>query len=75
MTEQPHTSLIKREALGQKRVGNILSKLKSRLIDSSAMLRMVWKENPRELFSEIFDSFSSYLPNTFRIDHANYLQG
>ncbi|KAG4393140.1 hypothetical protein GLYMA_03G024000v4 [Glycine max] len=50
-------SIMKREALGQKRVGNLLSKLKSRLIDSSAMLRMVWKENPRELFSEILDWF------------------
>ena len=53
----PLKSIMKREALGQKRVGNLLSKLKSRLIDSSAMLRMVWKENPRELFSEILDWF------------------
>ncbi|KAG5069443.1 hypothetical protein JHK85_001820 [Glycine max] len=53
----PPESIMKREAFGQKRVGNLLSKLKSRLIDSSAMLRMVWKENPRELFSEILDWF------------------
>lgn len=53
----PPESILKREALGQKRVGNLLSKLKSRLIDSSAMLRMVWKENPRELFTEILDWF------------------
>ena len=38
-------------------MGNILSKLKSRLIDSSAMLRMVWKENLWEFFSEILDCF------------------
>ncbi|KAJ1413633.1 P-loop containing nucleoside triphosphate hydrolase [Sesbania bispinosa] len=53
----PPESIMKREAYSQKRVGNLLSKLKSRLIDSSAMLRMVWKENPRELFSEILDWF------------------
>lgn len=53
----PPESILKREAFGQKRVGNLLSKLKSRLIDSSAMLRMVWKDNPRELFSEILDWF------------------
>ena len=53
----PPESVLKREALGQKRVGNLLSKLKSRLIDSSAMLRMVWKENPRELYPEILDWF------------------
>ncbi|XP_061371043.1 ATP-dependent RNA helicase DEAH13 [Gastrolobium bilobum] len=53
----PPESIMKREAFGQKRVGNLLSKLKSKLIDSSAMLRMVWKENPRELFSEILDWF------------------
>ncbi|KAK7390112.1 hypothetical protein VNO78_25411 [Psophocarpus tetragonolobus] len=50
-------SIMKREALGQKRVVNLLSKLKNRLIDSSAMLRMVWKENPRELYAEILDWF------------------
>ncbi|XP_027335070.1 ATP-dependent RNA helicase DEAH13 isoform X2 [Abrus precatorius] len=53
----PPESIMKREAFGQKRVGNLLSKLNSRLIDSSAMLRIVWKENPRELFSEILDWF------------------
>jgi len=53
----PPESIMKKEAFGQKRVGNLLSKLKSRLIDSSAVLRMVWKENPRELFAEILDWF------------------
>ncbi|KAL6556148.1 hypothetical protein OROGR_005436 [Orobanche gracilis] len=50
-------SIMKREAFGHKRVGNLLIKLKSRAIDSSAMLSMVWKENPKELFSEILDWF------------------
>ncbi|KAL2337470.1 hypothetical protein Fmac_011916 [Flemingia macrophylla] len=53
----PPESIMKKEAFGQKRVGNLLTKLESRLIDSSAMLRMVWKENPRELFNEILDWF------------------
>ena len=48
-------SILRPEALGQKRVGNLLSKLKtrSRTIDSCAMLREAWKENPRHLYSEI----------------------
>jgi len=58
----PLKSIMKREALGQKRVANILSKLKSRLIDSTAMLRMVWKENPRELFSKNLDWFHDVAP-------------
>ncbi|RHN64288.1 putative RNA helicase [Medicago truncatula] len=53
----PPETILRREALGQKRVGNLISKLNSRLIDSSAMLRIVWKQNPRELFSEILDWF------------------
>ncbi|CAK8575065.1 unnamed protein product [Lathyrus sativus] len=53
----PPESILRREAFGQKRVGNLLSKLESKLIDSSAKLRMVWKENPRELYSEILDWF------------------
>lgn len=61
----PPESIMKREAFGQKRVGNLLAKLKSRLIDSSAMLRMVWKENPRELFSEILDWFQQSFHRQF----------
>nr|KYP64481.1 putative ATP-dependent RNA helicase DHX37 [Cajanus cajan] len=61
----PPESIMKREAFGQKRVGNLLAKLKSRLIDSSAMLRMVWKENPRELFSEILDWFQKSFHRQF----------
>ncbi|KAK7260237.1 hypothetical protein RIF29_26123 [Crotalaria pallida] len=50
-------SILKREAFGQRRVGNLFSKLKSRGIDSSVKLRMAWKENPKELFSEVLDWF------------------
>ncbi|KAJ8444006.1 hypothetical protein Cgig2_020852 [Carnegiea gigantea] len=52
-------SILRPEALGQKRVGNLLSKLKTRLrtIDSCAKLREAWKENPRHLYSEIRDWF------------------
>lgn len=53
----PPETILRRESFGQKRVGNLISKLNSRLIDSSAMLRIVWKQNPRELFSEILDWF------------------
>lgn len=53
----PPETILRRESFGQKRVGNLISKLNSRLIDSSATLRIVWKQNPRELFSEILDWF------------------
>jgi ATP-dependent RNA helicase DHX37/DHR1 len=53
----PPESILRRESFGQKRVGNLFSKLKRKLIDSSAVLRTVWKENPRELFPEILDWF------------------
>ncbi|ESW06878.1 hypothetical protein PHAVU_010G084200 [Phaseolus vulgaris] len=61
----PPESIMKKEAFGQKRVGNLLSKLNSRLIDSSAVLRMVWKENPRELFPEILDWFQQSFHRRF----------
>ncbi|KAK4406979.1 ATP-dependent RNA helicase DEAH13 [Sesamum angolense] len=52
-------SMLKPEAWGLKRVGNLLSKLnrKGRVIDSCAKLRMLWEENPIELFPEIQDWF------------------
>ncbi|KAL0459721.1 UNVERIFIED_CONTAM: ATP-dependent RNA helicase DEAH13 [Sesamum latifolium] len=52
-------SMLKPEALGLKRVGNLLSKLnrKGRVIDSCGKLRMLWEENPTELFPEIQDWF------------------
>ncbi|XP_045828380.1 ATP-dependent RNA helicase DEAH13 [Trifolium pratense] len=61
----PPESFLRRESFGQKRVGNLYSKLKSKLIDSSAMLRTVWKENPRELFPEILDWFQQGYRNHF----------
>ncbi|AES71135.1 ATP-dependent RNA helicase DHX37-like protein, putative [Medicago truncatula] len=46
-----------REAFGRKGVEKLISKIKIKLINSFAMLRMVWKVNPRELCSEILDWF------------------
>ncbi|GFZ04813.1 lysyl-tRNA synthetase 1 [Actinidia rufa] len=48
-------SILRPEASGQRRVGNFLNKLKTRLrvIDSCAMLREAWNENPIELHSEV----------------------
>lgn len=53
------TILLKPEARGLKRVGNLLSRLnrKGRRIDTYAKLRKAWEENPRELFPEIKDWF------------------
>ncbi|XP_022953700.1 ATP-dependent RNA helicase DEAH13 [Cucurbita moschata] len=53
----PPSSILRPEALGQKRVGNLLSRLKSKKINSCATLRVVWKDNPYELHSEILDWF------------------
>ncbi|KAF7827723.1 ATP-dependent RNA helicase DEAH13 [Senna tora] len=53
----PPESILKPEALCQKRVVNLVEKLKSRLIDSSSKLRMVWKQNQKELFTEILGWF------------------
>lgn len=52
-------SILRPEASGQRRAGNLLNKLKTRLriIDSCTMLREAWDENPRELHSEILDWF------------------
>lgn len=54
MAAQP-SMILKNEALGEKRVGNLLSKLnsKSRTIDKCAVLREVWMENPMALYAEI----------------------
>ncbi|XP_031744535.1 ATP-dependent RNA helicase DEAH13 isoform X3 [Cucumis sativus] len=51
------SSILRPEALGQKRVGNLLSKLRSKKINSRATLRAVWKDNPYELHLEILDWF------------------
>ncbi|GFZ04810.1 lysyl-tRNA synthetase 1 [Actinidia rufa] len=52
-------SILRPEASGQRRVGNFLNKLKTRLrvIDSCAMLREAWNENPIELHSEVRNWF------------------
>ncbi|KZV18868.1 hypothetical protein F511_31707 [Dorcoceras hygrometricum] len=53
------SSILKPEAWGLKRVGNLLSKMswRGRVIDSCTKLRNLWNENPAELFPEIRDLF------------------
>ncbi|XP_038897450.1 ATP-dependent RNA helicase DEAH13 isoform X1 [Benincasa hispida] len=51
------SSILRPEALGQKRVGNLLSRMISMKINSRATLRVVWNDNPYELHSEILDWF------------------
>ncbi|KAM7465347.1 hypothetical protein LguiB_012909 [Lonicera macranthoides] len=59
MAASPANINLRLEASGHKRVGNLLYMLKtrSRTVDSCAMLREVWSENPLELYSEILDWF------------------
>lgn len=59
--------ILRPESLGHKRVGNLLCKLKTRTktIDSCAMLREVWSENPGELYIEILDWFQERFHNQF----------
>lgn len=59
------SSILRPEASGQRRVGNLLTKLKRRFIDSCAKLSEVWMENPRELYSEILDWFQDSFRNSF----------
>lgn len=63
----PPSSILRPEGLAQKRVGNLLSKLKikSRIIDSCAKLREVWDENPRELYVEVRDWFQEGFGDRF----------
>ncbi|XP_073149565.1 ATP-dependent RNA helicase DEAH13 isoform X2 [Henckelia pumila] len=53
------SSILKPEARGLKRVGNLLSKMnwRGRVIDRCTKLRDLWNENPAELFPEIRDLF------------------
>ncbi|PIA61252.1 hypothetical protein AQUCO_00300647v1 [Aquilegia coerulea] len=55
----PPASILRPEALGQLRVGNLLNKLKgkSKKIDSRAMLKETWNVNAHALHSEIIDWF------------------
>ncbi|XP_021656062.2 ATP-dependent RNA helicase DEAH13 isoform X2 [Hevea brasiliensis] len=57
--------ILDREAVGGRRVGNLLFKLEAKLIDSCAMLREVWKENPDELHLEILHWFKKSFHNHF----------
>ncbi|XP_062083216.1 ATP-dependent RNA helicase DEAH13 isoform X2 [Humulus lupulus] len=61
----PPSSILRPEASGQTRVGNLITKLKKRFIDSCAMLSKVWIENPRELHSEIMDWFQDGFRDNF----------
>ncbi|KAK9091050.1 hypothetical protein Sjap_024227 [Stephania japonica] len=60
-------SILRPEALGQRRVGNLLNKLQSRtkIIYSRARLKEAWNENPRELYSEILDWFQQGFHDQF----------
>lgn len=63
----PPASILRPEAAGQRRVGNLLSKLKSKSIVSCAKLSEVWIENPIELYSEIKDWFQEGFVNKFEV--------
>lgn len=62
----PPASVLRPEAAGQRRVGSLLAKLNRKKIDSCAMLREVWKENPKELHPEIMDWFQEGFHNNFK---------
>ncbi|KAL1557641.1 RNA helicase [Salvia divinorum] len=66
MAAAPAT-VLKPEAWGLKRVGNLLSKLnkKGRAIDTRAKLGKAWKENPRFLFPEIRNWFQEGFSDRF----------
>lgn len=61
------SSILGSEALGQKRVGNLITKLKTglRIIDSCATLRESWNENPKELYFEIREWFQQKFHGQF----------
>jgi ATP-dependent RNA helicase DHX37/DHR1 len=63
----PPSCILRPEASGQKRVGNLLNKLKTKLIDSCAMLKEVWIENPMELHSEILGWFQESFHKHFEV--------
>ncbi|KAL9434633.1 hypothetical protein AB3S75_029310 [Citrus x aurantiifolia] len=58
-------SILKTEESGQRRVGKLLNKLKTKSIDSCAMLKKAWEENPRVLHSEILEWFQNGFHNKF----------
>ncbi|KAF5184648.1 Atp-dependent rna helicase deah13 [Thalictrum thalictroides] len=63
----PPASILRPEALGQLRVGNLINRLKgkSKKIDSRAMLKETWNVNPHELRSEILDWFQKKFRHQF----------
>lgn len=61
----PPSSVLRPEASGQKRVGNLVYKLKRRKIDCCSRLRRVWEENPTELRLEIRDWFQESFRERF----------
>lgn len=61
----PPASVLGPAAEGQRRAGNLLAKLNVKKIDCCAMLREVWKENPKELHSEIQDWFKESFRKSF----------
>ncbi|XP_077217778.1 RNA helicase family protein [Tasmannia lanceolata] len=64
----PPANILRPEASGQKRVCNLLNKLMSgsRIIDSRAVLRKTWNENPHELHSEILSWFQERFHDHFK---------
>ncbi|KAK6939209.1 Helicase, C-terminal [Dillenia turbinata] len=60
--------ILRSEASGEKRVGNLLNKLKNgfRIIDCRAALREVWDNNPQELYLEVMDWFQEKFHNKFK---------
>ncbi|KAF8030142.1 hypothetical protein BT93_E2541 [Corymbia citriodora subsp. variegata] len=61
----PPATILRAGASGQKRVGNLLFSLKSRMIDCCTRLREIWKENPMELHSEVSDWFQGNFQHRF----------
>ncbi|XP_065000042.1 ATP-dependent RNA helicase DEAH13 [Musa acuminata AAA Group] len=63
----PPSSMLRPEALGQRRVGDLLNRLKvgSKIIDSRARLRDAWSKNPQFLRSEIQQWFQERFHNKF----------
>lgn len=61
----PPSSILRPEASGQRRVGNLIAKFRAMSIDSCSRLRDVWNKNPRELHTEILDWFQAGFQNHF----------
>lgn len=57
--------ILDRQAVGGRRVGDLLFRLQNKSIDSCAMLSEVWKENPDELHAEILHWFKKSFHNNF----------